>query len=101
MGIFALSNHHFRYLEILTLKAIYTLYIRVTMHALLVFFNSGINNYLFDGNKVQLYFTEMNSSVLFLERSERNNISRVHRGEIKSLFAIGYIILFSYPFMIT
>ena len=47
------------------------------------------NNYLLNGNKVQLYFIEMNSR-FFISRvtkeSERNNISRVHRGEIKALY---------------
>ena len=45
------------------------------------------NNYLLTGNKVLLYFTEINSRY-FIARGEAegNKSSRVNRGEIKALY---------------
>ena len=48
--------------------------------------DTQVNNYLLNGNKVPLYFTEANWR--FFERREKSNSSRVHRGEIKALFSV-------------
>ena len=45
------------------------------------------NNYLFNGNKVPLFFTEMNSRIFIARAIARAIIdSRVHRGEKKALY---------------
>ena len=47
---------------------------------------NAINNYLFNGNKVPLFFTEMNSKIFIARAIARAIIdSRDHRGEKKAL----------------
>ena len=46
-----------------------------------------VNNYLLNGNEVQLYFTEMNSRFFIFRAKRETNSSRVHRGEIKLHFS--------------
>ena len=55
----------------------------------------SFHNYLFTGNKVGLYPTEMNRDVLMPERSEGINISRFIEVNKVPLFPSEYVIFFS------
>ena len=52
-----------------------------------------LNNYLLNGEKVKLFSRDNTRDISFLERSERNNSSRVLSSE-KTIFTIWYVILF-------
>ena len=56
------------------------------------------NNYLFTGNEVGLFYTEMNRDVLMPERSEGINISKFIEVNKVPLFPGEYVILFFFEF---